>query len=362
MYYSAIQYFAGGGISMERHTLLRQLAYLVLISGGVYLAFVYLLPLFFPFLLAYIIMRILWPVMDFLHRKWRWHKVFSHYGVLVVFLGSILTGLFMLLCKLSGQLRLFFNNFPMYQQLFASTWNERTAELCKCADYYLHLDSGTADRFLAAQLGSLEKMYRSSFTTHVGKTLLSCINSSVHFIVLCVILVIAMFLLVKEMEPLNQKYRENKYYGQIHSILLCMKQSGISYLRAEGLILIINWIVCALGLFLAGNPYFFLFGMGIAIFDAFPILGSGLVLVPMSIYEFVNGHYLPAAILLTTYLITFLAREFLEAKLLGKGMGLNPFIMLAAIFIGIELFGVAGILLGPLAVVLIRTLMAECVP
>ena len=347
---------------MWEHTLLRHLVYLILISGGVYLAFVYLLPLFFPFLLAYIIMRILWPVMDFLHRKWKWHKIFSHYGVLVVFLSGILTGFFLLLCKLSGQLRLFFNNFPMYQQLFASTWNERTAELCRCADYYLHLDTGTAKRFLATQLGNLGQTYSNNLTTHVGKTLLSCLNSSVHFIILSVILVIAMFLLVKEMEPLNQKYRESKYYEQIHSILLCMKQSGISYLRAEGLILIINWIVCALGLFLAGNPYFFLFGMGIAIFDAFPILGSGLILVPMSIYEFVNGRYLPAAILLTTYLITFLAREFLEAKLLGKGMGLNPFIMLAAIFIGIELFGVSGILLGPLAAVLIRTLMAECVP
>ncbi|MBR1740444.1 MAG: AI-2E family transporter, partial [Lachnospiraceae bacterium] len=48
-----------------------------------------------------------------------------------------------------------------------------------------------------------------------------------------------------------------------------------------------------------------------------------------------------------------------EAKLLGKGMGINPFLMLLSIYVGIHLFGAAGILLGPLGTVLIQTFMSE---
>ena len=98
--------------------------------------------------------------------------------------------------------------------------------------------------------------------------------------------------------------------------------------------------------------------MGISIFDAFPVLGSGFIFLPWAIYAFLNQEYYTAAILITTYLITLFVREFLEAKLLGKGLGLSPFFMLAAIFIGIQIFGVTGIFLGPLAIVLVRAILS----
>lgn len=98
--------------------------------------------------------------------------------------------------------------------------------------------------------------------------------------------------------------------------------------------------------------------MAIAVFDAFPVLGSGLIFLPWGIYQFLEQDYYVAAVLVTTYLLTLFIREYLEARLLGQGMGLNPFFMLAAIFVGVKLFGVTGIFLGPLAIVLIQVILS----
>lgn len=343
---------------MDKTSLLYQFLRLLLITIGVYLSFRYLLSLVFPFLLAYILIRMLYPTMNFLHSKWKLPRFLSHYGTLLAFFTAVTGILLFIIWKLMAQLRLFFSNFPVYRQLLSSALCEQAEHICHCIDYYLNLDNGTVFSFCEKQLRSFEDSGTELLTTQAGKTLLNCISGSVHIFTTLVILIISMLLLVKEIEPLHKSYRNSPYFLPIHSILFRLKEGGLTYLKTEFLILIINWVICSLGLFLIHNPYFFLLGMGIAIFDAFPVLGSGLIFVPWSIYKFFHQDYYSAAILITAYLGTLFVREFLEAKLLGKGLGINPFLMIAAIFIGIELFGVSGILLGPLAIILIRAVLS----
>lgn len=65
---------------MNAHPLLRQLLIITFISGAVLLSFKYVLPLIFPFLFAYTLMRSLMPIVLFLQKKchlpkWlgKWH-------------------------------------------------------------------------------------------------------------------------------------------------------------------------------------------------------------------------------------------------------------------------------------------------
>jgi predicted PurR-regulated permease PerM len=54
-----------------------------------------------------------------------------------------------------------------------------------------------------------------------------------------------------------------------------------------------------------------------------------------------------------------LLRELLEPKLIGKGTGIAPIWMLLAVYAGVKLFGVAGILKGPLALITIHEVIQE---
>ena len=71
---------------------------------------------------------------------------------------------------------------------------------------------------------------------------------------------------------------------------------------------------------------------------------------------FIKGNMFSGAVLLTLYGICQFFREYLEPKLLGGKMGIRPVHSLMAVYIGYELFGISGIFLGPMGLVLIKSL------
>lgn len=341
---------------MTKSALLSRTLFLVFLTLMVYLGFRFLLPLFFPFLLAYLTMRLLYPAMNFLHEQWKWPKFLSHYGLLTLFFAGSFTAIALLLWKILGQLRLLFCNFPIYRQILEQTCVSQASAVCRCIDRYLSLSMGTSQEFLYGQYQQMIQTCNNYISKESGKTVINCLSSSVHLFMICGFFIVALIILVKEMKPIGEYLRGNRFYLPLHKILSSVQKSGFTYLKTEALILIINWFVCSFALFLIRNPYFFLLGMLIAVLDALPVIGSGLFLVPWSIFEFLGQDYFSAAILITAYLISLFAREILEAKLLGKGMGLNPFFTLVTIYVGVELFGATGIFLGPIGAVLIRAL------
>ena len=341
---------------MTKSDLLSHTFFLLFLSLMVYLGFRFLLPLFFPFLLAYLTMRLLYPAMNFLHDRWNIPKFLSHYGLLLLFFTGSATAITFLIWKILGQLRLLFCNFPIYRQILEQTCLTQASAICRYIDQYLGLSMGTSQNFLYGQYQHVLQTCNSYITQESGKAVLSCLTSSLRIFMICGFFIVSMIILIKEMEPISSRLRSSRFYLPLHRILSRVQKSGFIYLRTEAIILIINWFVCSFAFFLIRNPYFFLLGFVIAVLDALPVIGSGLFLVPWSIFEFLGQDYYAAAILITAYLISLFTREILEAKLLGRGMGLNPFVTLAAIYVGVELFGATGLFLGPIGAVLIRAL------
>ena len=59
---------------------------------------------------------------------------------------------------------------------------------------------------------------------------------------------------------------------------------------------------------------------------------------------------------MSTYLLCQITRQFLESRLLGDTLGLAPIYFVMSLFIGIEFYGLSGVVLGPFSVLLIKTL------
>lgn len=84
-----------------------------------------------------------------------------------------------------------------------------------------------------------------------------------------------------------------------------------------------------------------------------PFVGTGIVLLPLSIWQLLNGWYVQTVVCLVLYGVCILTRELLEPKLIGKRVGVAPVYMLLAVYAGIRLFGVSGIIKGPLCLIVI---------
>lgn len=92
-----------------------------------------------------------------------------------------------------------------------------------------------------------------------------------------------------------------------------------------------------------------------AFVDAIPVFGTGFVLLPWAAYEFWTGSAALGFGLLAAYAVCSLARQFLEPKILSSKIGLPPLFTIFGIFFGYKLFGIAGMLLGPIITLIFVT-------
>ena len=110
-------------------------------------------------------------------------------------------------------------------------------------------------------------------------------------------------------------------------------------------------------MFIIGNPYYIMAGIGIGILDALPIFGTGTVLIPWAFLELLTGDWKQAVILAGLYLVCYFVRQILEVRMMGGQVGLSPLETLASVYVGLELFGFFGFILGPLGLLLVEDLV-----
>ena len=109
------------------------------------------------------------------------------------------------------------------------------------------------------------------------------------------------------------------------------------------------------GFWLLRIPHFAVWAFGVTLVDAFPVLGTGTVLLPWSAICLIQGQPGQGAGLLGLYALVWLVRSVLEPRLLGKELGLDPLVTLFAMYAGGKLLGLPGLILAPLlAVVAVR--------
>ena len=113
------------------------------------------------------------------------------------------------------------------------------------------------------------------------------------------------------------------------------------------------------GLLLLRIPYAVLWAVGISLVDAFPVLGTGTVLLPWSLILWLQGDNARAVGLLGIYVIISLTRSVLEPKLVGRQLGLDPLVTLFSLYAGFRLWGLAGMILAPMLAVTLKQLLPE---
>ena len=126
-----------------------------------------------------------------------------------------------------------------------------------------------------------------------------------------------------------------------------------AFLKSQVIIFVILALLVGITLTVLQVPNGWLFGLLAGVLDAFPFIGTGIVLVPLTIWLFLKGQIIQAVFCLVLYGVCALVRELLEPKLIGEKVGIYPIVLFASVFIGMQLFGVSGIIKGPLSIVII---------
>ena len=151
---------------------------------------------------------------------------------------------------------------------------------------------------------------------------------------------------VRGILPQNLEKRLVSFKNATFSVLL-------RYFGSYMIITSITFSVLFVGLLLIKSPYALLLAAVAALLDALPLIGIGIILIPYAVIEFIRGSIGAAIALLVLYGACTAIREIAEPKIVGKSLGIHPLLTLILIYIGLRLFGIAGMIILPLCAVVI---------
>jgi sporulation integral membrane protein YtvI len=274
---------------------------------------------------------------------------------------SVLLFIFIVLGVLAGLGYIFYTqidqlnkNLPHYQEiltekatLLAAEWQSR----------YSSLPPEWTDR-ISGTFSTVTKWFSGLAGGLLGWLISSLLSISTFVFNFSIALVLAYFLSL-EIETWKRlgTERSPKTLQKALEFLRINVFRGIgTYLKAQGMLISITFAVIFVALLALGVPNAFAIALLAGVFDILPLLGVQTLFIPWIIYLFIVGDNSLGIWLTVLLVVVNTTRQFLEPRITGQTIGVSAFTMLAFMMISLSLFGVAGLILAPILMILLKAL------
>ena len=141
-----------------------------------------------------------------------------------------------------------------------------------------------------------------------------------------------------------------------YAVLGDLRKALFGYVRAQFIMISITGVVVTIGLLIIGVNYAITIGLLIGLVDLLPYLGVGAAMIPWIMYTFIYGDVSLGIGLSILYGVILIARQTIEPKVLASSVGLEALPTLIALFVGLKLFGVLGLIIGPVSLVILTAI------
>ena len=224
-------------------------------------------------------------------------------------------------------------------------------------DKYDELYEGLSPKlknFFDSFKGEFTVSLKSSFAPYTAKIL----NVAKRFayslpdiVVFFFMFLLSTFFITKDYMLIKNFFYENcpeKVLKIIRSFKNTAFSAFLTYIKAQLILMTITFSIVTLALWILGTKYPFVMGFVIGFVDALPFFGTAIIIVPWAFASFVSGKYVFALGLMITQVIAFTTRQLLEPKIVSSQIGLHPLVTLVSMYVGLNLLGVGGIIIGPI--------------
>ncbi|WP_341876072.1 sporulation integral membrane protein YtvI [Defluviitalea saccharophila] len=332
----------------------RILILLMVILGG-YLFFQYVFSYIAPFVVAWILSSLIEPMVRWFHKKLKFSRGISSMLsiiIMLVFIGTIVTGIFM---RFSEQAQEFAKALPSYYDSFAYTIDNLR---WKTESLFFGLPINIQS-LLMDNVDEMIRGFSNKLAPGVGKGSISFVAALPNALFFTIVTLISTFFMSKDREKIRafiERQMPKSWVIKMDIIRRDLFGALLGYVKTQLILMIFTSTICMIGLMILRFEYAFLIGIIIGIVDAFPVLGSGTILIPWAAYHSLTGDLYGAIGLLIIYGVVVLFRQTFEPKVLGSQIGVYPLFTLMAMYIGIKLFGFLGIIIGPIFVIFLKTM------
>lgn len=319
----------------------------------VYVFFRYLFTLVAPFLSAFVLVTLLYPLLEKIQKKIPIRKKLLAVGIvlpLLILVCGILWVVMVLGARQLQELPAFCSKIGTQAELFFH-------RCCCNMDGKFGWDGQQIEGYIIEQMTVIMENVQIQVMPQILSSSYSCCKWVLAVVGFFAITCIAVFLLEKDYTNMVEWIKSAEDFRFIWSVMEGVLSYIITFFKAQGVILLIISLLCSVTLGVAGVRGGIFLGILAGILDMLPFIGTGIVLVPLSVWQLFNGRYVQMTVCLILYGVCILVREMLEPKLIGDRVGIPPVCMLLAVYAGVRLFGVGGIIKGPLLLIIICEIM-----
>lgn len=135
------------------------------------------------------------------------------------------------------------------------------------------------------------------------------------------------------------------------------KSNFTQMIGIEIILILLSMLETTVGFLILKIPNAFTLGIVCGLLDILPYVGTIIVFIPIIIYNIIMKNYICAFGLMCLYVIVQIVREVLEAKFLSDKLDIHPLVVLLSIYIGVKIFGILGILVGPMYSILAKEII-----
>lgn len=323
-----------------------------LIYTGIIIAICYFLfPIFLPFLVALVVAIVFDPLIIDLQRKIKVKRHTSAIIVLSLFFVGVFFVMYSSISTLVKETISFAKQVPHSIQVFIS-------ENDKIQNLYNNLSDETK-KYIMDSSSTLASKATELGSQYAG-SIFGVVKSFPSYFVGVIIFIVAVYIISIELPRLKPQFlnffEKGESKNKVELALNKLKSSIVGFLKSQVLLSLMTFVITLIGLMIIGTEYAIVMALVVVVVDLLPVLGTGSVLVPWAVYCMATDAVGMGIGLIVLFLFITVFRRIVEPKLIGDSIGLSPLLTLISLYVGFELMGIIGMILGPILAIVLITL------
>ncbi|HRF75224.1 MAG TPA: AI-2E family transporter [Chitinophagales bacterium] len=280
-------------------------------------------------IIIYVLFR---PLNIYLQEKKNWNKSLSTSIILVLSFFCLIVPIFLLVTLITDKALYYVNHPELTDQMFGN------------------LNKFAEEKFNEPDLvGNLLETLKAGAGTFVS----TVVNGAANTFIQIIVMYFTLFFTIKNFREFEKGLTQYLPFRRANSIRIGNELRNMTYsnILGQGCIAIIQGALLGLGFWIFGIPDPFFWGVIGAFLSMIPLFGSPLIFLPAGIIEMSNGNMVSGiGIIVYGYLIVTMVDNFIRMAIGKRIANTHPLITIIGVVIGIPIFGILGILYGPLII------------
>lgn len=324
---------------------------LIILAGAAAALFLlpYFLKLFMPFLLAFFIAAACQRMIRFLEKRLKVSRGISSALLIALLVIGMCALVFFIIYQLVMQTKGLLAVLPQGIETLKLQWE---AFYARFAEYRTRLSpelSAAIDTAIESAFVSVQNMAQplTDGAVNAAKNFAFSLPNIFMFLTM---FLLATFFFTKDYTQVINFMKDlipQRLVKRIKYLKNTVFQAFFKYIKAQLILMCITFAISSIALWTLGIGYPLVIGLIIGTVDALPFFGTGIIMLPWAAVTLLEGDFFLAAALVVVHLICQLMRQILEPRIVSAQIGVHPLLTLVSVYVGLKLFGIAGMLLAP---------------